>query len=156
MFKIRVNGEDKELADVDPDMPLLWLIRDVLELTGTKYSCGTGLCGTCTVQLDGSPIRACLTPAKDAEGMSLTTIEGLSGKHADALRDAWEKYQVPQCGFCQAGQLISAEHLLRSNSNAEVSSEQLENAMAGNLCRCGTYNRINQAIHSANQELKND
>jgi isoquinoline 1-oxidoreductase subunit alpha len=153
MVKIRVNGEWKELPDVDPAMPLLWLIRDELELTGTKYSCGQGQCGSCTVQLDGKPVRACLVPVEQADGLSLTTIEGLVGEEADALRAAWHEHQVPQCGFCQAGQLMSAEHLLRTKTSKEVGENALLNAMSGNLCRCGTYNRINQAIRSADKEL---
>ncbi len=153
MVKIRVNGEWKELPDVDPAMPLLWLIRDELELTGTKYSCGQGQCGTCTVHLDGKPVRACLVTAEQADGHSLTTIEGLESHQAVALRAAWNEHQVPQCGFCQAGQLMSAEHLLRTKTSKGVGENALQNAMSGNLCRCGTYNRINQAIRSANEEL---
>ncbi len=151
MLRIRVNGEWQEFADLDPAMPLLWLLRDRLNLTGTRYSCGEGLCGSCTIHLDGQPVRACVTTAEMAADKTVTTIEGLAGKQADALRGAWHKHQVPQCGFCQAGQLMSAEHLLRTNPDATAAEQQT--AMAGNLCRCGTYNRIEAAIRDAREEV---
>jgi isoquinoline 1-oxidoreductase subunit alpha len=153
MLRIRVNGEWQEFADLDPSTPLLWLLRDHLQLTGTRYSCGEGLCGTCTIHVDGQPVRSCNTPASYADGKSVTTIEGLSGKTADTLRKAWHKFQVPQCGFCQAGQLMSAEHLLRTTDKI-LSSEDMDSAMAGNICRCGTYTRIRDAIATASVELE--
>lgn len=156
MLRIRVNGEWQEFADLDPAMPLLWLLRDHLNLTGTKYACGSGLCGSCTVHLDGGPVRACITRADQADGKAVTTIEGLSGKEADCLRAAWHQHQVPQCGFCQAGQLMAAEHYLRTKTTAELGEERRQQAMAGHLCRCGTYNRIQQAMESANKELTDE
>lgn len=147
-MKARINGVEHAL-DVDPDMPLLWVLRDVLQLTGTKYGCGQALCGACTVHLDGQAVRACVTPMRRAEGKAVTTIEGLAGAHAspDALhplQKAWLELNVPQCGFCQAGQIMSAAALLAKN--ARPTQRDIEASLAGNLCRCGTYPRIRAAV----------
>jgi isoquinoline 1-oxidoreductase alpha subunit len=150
MLVLRVNGESREV-DVDPSTPLLWVLRDLLDLTGTRYGCGKGLCGTCTVHLDGAPARACILPASAVAGREVTTIEGLGGPVAAALRMSWHEHQVPQCGFCQAGQVMSAEHHLRTRPDA--TPMQQDGAMAGNLCRCGTYTRIHAAIDDARQAL---
>ena len=143
MIRLNVNGQAHEL-DADPEMPLLWALRDLLGLTGTKYGCGQALCGACTVHLDGEAVRSCVTPLSRAADRKVTTIEGLANT---ALQDAWCDLAVPQCGFCQAGQLMSAAALL-----AEVpqpSDEQIDRSMAGYLCRCGTYSRIRSAIKRA-------
>ena len=143
MIRLNVNGQAHEL-DADPEMPLLWTLRDLLGLTGTKYGCGQALCGACTVHLDGEAVRSCVTPLSRAADRKVTTIEGLANT---ALQDAWCDLAVPQCGFCQAGQLMTAAALL-----AEVpqpSDEQIDRSMAGNLCRCGTYSRIRAAIKRA-------
>ena len=143
MIRLNVNGQAHEL-DADPEMPLLWGLRDLLGLTGTKYGCGQALCGACTVHLDGEAVRSCVTPLSRAADRKVTTIEGLANT---ALQDAWCDLAVPQCGFCQAGQLMTAAALL-----AEVpqpSDEQIDRSMAGNLCRCGTYSRIRAAIKRA-------
>lgn len=145
-MKLNVNGVAHEV-DVEPEMPLLWVLRDHLQLTGTKYGCGEALCGACTVHLDGRAVRACVTPVSRAQGAKVTTIEGLSERGDHPLQQAWVRHAVPQCGFCQAGQLMNAAALL-----AEVpspSDEQIDRAMAGNLCRCGTYLRIRAAIRDA-------
>lgn len=146
MVTVTVNGEAHEI-DADEDMPLLWALRDSLGLTGTKYGCGIGACGACTVHMDGQPVRACLTPIGSAAGKSVTTIEGLGADNLHAVQQAWVDENVPQCGYCQAGQIMSAAALLARN--AEPSDEDIDNAMAGNLCRCGTYYRIRKAIHVA-------
>jgi isoquinoline 1-oxidoreductase alpha subunit len=143
-MKLRLNGVDQTL-DVDPDMPLLWAIRDVLGLTGTKFGCGEALCGACSVHLDGHVVRSCVTPVRRAEGKSVTTIEGLGGEHP--LQRAWLDLRVPQCGFCQAGQLMTAAALLAANP--QPSDDEIDASMAGNLCRCGTYPRIRAAIKRA-------
>ncbi len=134
-------------VDVPADMPLLWLLRDVLDLTGTKFGCGVGQCGACTVHLDGAAVRACLTPASAAAGRRVTTIEGLSADGSHPLQRAWIAEQVPQCGYCQSGQLMSAAALLATTP--APTDAQIDQAMAGNLCRCGTYTRIRKAIHRA-------
>jgi isoquinoline 1-oxidoreductase alpha subunit len=146
MIKLRVNGKEHEL-EVDPEMPLLWVLRDVLQLTGTKYGCGQALCGACTVHLNDKVVRSCVTPVERAAGGSVTTIEGLSpdGKHP--LQEAWVALGVPQCGFCQAGQLMSAAALLRAIPRP--TDREIDTSMAGNLCRCGTYPRIRAAIRRA-------
>ncbi|MFA0812744.1 (2Fe-2S)-binding protein [Microbulbifer epialgicus] len=136
-----INGESFVL-DVDPKMPVLWAIRDLLGLTGTKYGCGSGLCGACTIHLDGKPARACLTTVSQAQGKQVTTIEGLEFSE---LKRAWSDNNVPQCGYCQSGQLMSAAALLAVNSSP--SDEDIDSAMSGNICRCGTYTRIRAAIH---------
>jgi len=144
--RIRVNGVEKTL-DVDPDMPLLWALRDVLGLTGTKYGCGQALCGACTVHLDGQVVRSCVTPVRRADGHEITTIEGLTPDGSHPLQRAWVELGVPQCGFCQAGQLMSAAALLKSKPRP--TDAEIDQSMAGNLCRCGTYPRIRAAIRKA-------
>ncbi len=146
MIRLRVNGEAREL-DVDPEMPLLWAIRDVLGLTGTKYGCGEALCGACTVHLDGEVVRSCVVPMRRAEGRSVVTIEGLSRDGSHPLQRAWVDLAVPQCGFCQAGQIMTAAALL--GKNPKPSDAEIDRSLAGNLCRCGTYTRIRAAIRRA-------
>lgn len=146
-MQITINGTPHDLADVDPQTPLLWVLRDNLQLTGTRYGCGKGLCGACTVHIDGSPVRACQLPISAAEGHDIKTIEGLSPDGHHILQKAWREAQVPQCGFCQAGQLMSAAALLERNP--QPTDSDIDNALSGNLCRCGTYQRIRAAIHSA-------
>lgn len=145
-IRVRVNGVEREL-DVDPEMPLLWALRDVLGLTGTKYGCGQALCGACTVHLDGQTVRACVTPVRRADGHSVTTIEGLSPDGNHPLQRAWVDLGVPQCGFCQAGQIMSAAALLKAKP--KPTDEEIHQSLAGNLCRCGTYTRIRAAIKKA-------
>jgi isoquinoline 1-oxidoreductase alpha subunit len=144
--QLSVNGVT-HTVHVDPAMPLLWVIRDFLGLTGTKYGCGQSLCGACTVHLDGNPIRSCVVPVAAAVGKQITTIEGLGNERLHPLQQAWVDCDVPQCGYCQAGQLMSAAALLRDNPKPNDS--QIDEAMAGNLCRCGTYVRIRRAIKQA-------
>ncbi|ACY17039.1 (2Fe-2S)-binding protein [Haliangium ochraceum] len=143
---ININGTEHAL-DVEPDTPLLWVLRDRLGLTGTKYGCGVAQCGACTVHVDGSPRRACVAPVESVVGKRVTTIEGASGAVADALRAAWEEIDVPQCGYCQSGQLMSAMALLEKRPNP--SDEDIDRAMSGNICRCATYMRIRRAIKDA-------
>jgi len=143
---IRVNGVDQTL-DVDPEMPILWVVRDILGLTGTKFGCGQALCGACTVHLDDQVVRSCVTPVRRAEGRSITTIEGLSPDGNHPLQKAWVDLGVPQCGYCQAGQIMTAAALLRAKPRP--SDDEIDQSMAGNLCRCGTYSRIRAAIHKA-------
>jgi isoquinoline 1-oxidoreductase alpha subunit len=144
--KIRINGVDQTL-DVDPEMPLLWALRDVLGLTGTKYGCGQALCGACNVHIDGQVVRSCVTPVRRADGRAVTTIEGLAPGGNHPLQRAWIELGVPQCGFCQAGQLMSAAALLKAKP--KPSDADIDQSMAGNLCRCGTYTRIRAAIRKA-------
>ncbi|ATB49088.1 (2Fe-2S)-binding protein [Corallococcus macrosporus] len=144
--RVRINGEEKEL-DVDPEMPLLWAVRDVLGLTGTKYGCGQALCGSCTVHLDGQPVRACVTPVRRAVGHAVTTIEGLSPDGSHPLQKAWVELGVPQCGFCQTGQIMCAAALLAKKP--QPSDKEIDQSLAGNLCRCGTYTRIRSAVKKA-------
>ena len=146
MIRLRVNGKDRQL-DVDPEMPLLWVIRDVLGLTGTKYGCGQALCGACSVHLDGEVVRSCVTPVRRAAGHAITTIEGLSADGSHLLQRAWCDLAVPQCGFCQAGQIMTAAALLAQNP--KPSDADIEHSLSGNLCRCGTYLRIRAAIKRA-------
>jgi isoquinoline 1-oxidoreductase alpha subunit len=143
---ITINGKPQQL-DVDPDMPLLWVVRDVLGLMGTKYGCGQALCGACTVHLDGQAVRSCVTPARRAAGRSLTTIEGLSPDGSHPLQRAWVEQAVPQCGYCQAGQIMTAAALLAKKP--KPSDAEIDQSLAGNLCRCGTYTRIRAAIRKA-------
>src|SRR5215217_2750648 len=145
-IRVRVNGVEQEL-DVDPEMPLLWALRDVLGLTGTKYGCGEALCGACTVHLNGQVVRSCVTPVRRAAGAEIVTIEGLSPNAEHPLQTAWVELGVPQCGFCQAGQLMTAAALLKKHPRP--TDEQIDQSMAGNLCRCGTYARIREAIKKA-------
>ncbi len=146
MITLTINDQQRQF-DVDPEMPLLWVLRDVAKLTGTKYGCGKGLCGACTVHLDGQPIRSCLTPISAVGKGKITTIEGLSVNGDHPVQQAWLTHNVPQCGYCQSGQIMSAVALLENNPNPD--DEQINNAMSGNICRCGTYVRIRQAIHTA-------
>ncbi|MDP5031359.1 (2Fe-2S)-binding protein [Paraglaciecola sp.] len=147
---ININGKNFEL-DVPDDMPLLWYLRDKLELTGTKFGCGMGLCGACTVHLDGQAIRACVMPVAAVAGKSITTIEGLSENGSHPLQKAWLKHKVPQCGYCQAGQIMNAASFLAATPRP--SSTDIDNAMQGNICRCGTYQRIKLAVADAADEL---
>ncbi|MGF1508539.1 MAG: (2Fe-2S)-binding protein [Myxococcota bacterium] len=148
---IRVNGAREEV-DVPEDTPLLWVLRESLGLTGTKFGCGIAQCGACTVQLDGKPVRSCVYPVKLLSEQEVTTIEGLDGPVAEALREEWAALDVPQCGYCQSGQLMTAEAVLRSTS--DVDSETIDRAMAGNVCRCATYVRIRGAILKASQRME--
>jgi isoquinoline 1-oxidoreductase alpha subunit len=147
---LKVNAKDYSI-DVDPKMPLLWAIRDFVGLTGTKYGCGIAQCGACTVHLNGTPIRSCSVPVSAATGKEILTIEGLSKDSSHAVQQAWIKEQVPQCGYCQSGQIMSAVALLTKNSNP--SDREIETAMNGNICRCGTYPRIKKAIKTASAIL---
>lgn len=150
MTSLRVNGKTLDIK-AEPDTPLLWVLRGELKLTGTKYGCGVGYCGACTIHLDGAAVRACQTKVSDAidkdKHKAITTIEALAGREADALRAAWTAVDVVQCGYCQSGQLMSACALLKKSP--QPTDAQIDDAMAGNLCRCGTYPRIREAIHLA-------
>ena len=146
MIRLIVNGKQHEL-DVTPDTPLLWVLRENVGLTGTKFGCGVGQCGACTVHLDGQAIRSCSTPVSAAAGKKIVTIEGLSANSSHALQKAWIAEQVPQCGYCQSGQIMAAAALLLKN--LRPTDEQIDAAMSGNICRCGTYQRIRRAIHRA-------
>ena len=150
MITLKVNGKQLE-ADVDPNTPLLWVLRDSLGLTGTKYGCGMAQCGACTVHLDGEAIRSCVKKVSDAAGKNITTIEGLSTDLSHPLQRAWIEIDVPQCGYCQSGQIMSAAVLLAEKT--KPTDTDIDEAMCGNICRCGTYSRIRQAIHRA-AELK--
>lgn len=146
MINITVNGVDYSL-DVEADTPLLWVVRDFLDLKGSKFGCGAGLCGACTMHLNGNPIRTCITPVSAVNGQSITTIEGVGNPESlSSVQEAWIEHNVPQCGYCQSGQIMSATALLANN--AQPSDQDIDNAMSGNLCRCGTYPRIKAAIHS--------
>ena len=146
MIKLTINGKQREI-EVAGDTPLLWVLRDTLGMTGTKYGCGIALCGACTVHLDGVPIRTCVTPVSAVAGKSVTTIEGLSADRSHPVQQAWIELDVPQCGYCQSGQIMSAAALIAANP--EPSDADIDSAMAGNICRCGTYPRIRSAIHRA-------
>lgn len=143
MVTLTINNKIYDI-EADSNMPLLWAIRDLVGLTGTKYGCGNGVCGSCTILLDGDPIRSCLTPVSVAEGKSILTIEGVENENI-VLQEVWEDLNVPQCGYCQSGQIISAVSLLKKNS--KPTDEDIDAAMSGNICRCGTYHRIRKAIH---------
>jgi isoquinoline 1-oxidoreductase alpha subunit len=147
-YKLNVNGRSTTV-DVPAEMPLLWVIRDVLHLSGTKYGCGIGQCGACTVHLNGVAVRSCLTPVSAAENKPVTTIEGLSAEGTHPAQIAWLDLDVPQCGYCQAGQIMSAAALLAKNT--KPTDKDIDGAMNGNLCRCGTYLRIRAAVHKAAQ-----
>jgi isoquinoline 1-oxidoreductase alpha subunit len=145
-LRFHVNGVARQV-EVDPEMPILWVLRDVLGLMGTKYGCGQALCGACSVHLDDHVIRSCCTPIRRAEGRTITTIEGLSADGSHPLQRAWVELGVPQCGYCQAGQIMTAAALLRKRP--QPTDEQIEQSLAGNLCRCGTYTRIRAAVKRA-------
>ena len=146
MVTLNINKKSYDV-DIDPDMPLLWALRDVIGLVGTKYGCGVAQCGACVVHLNGEAVRSCVTKVSRAEGQKVVTIEGLSEKGDHPLQKAWMEIDVPQCGYCQSGQIMSAAVLLRENKNP--TDTDIENAMEGNICRCGTYLRIKKAIHLA-------
>jgi isoquinoline 1-oxidoreductase alpha subunit len=145
-FALQINGRS-QVVNAPPDMPLLWVLRDLIDLKGTKYGCGIGLCGACTVHVNGVPTRSCLTAVSTVARMKITTIEGLSADGTHPLQRAWCERDVPQCGYCQAGQIMTAAALLAANP--QPTDADIDNAMAGNLCRCGTYLRIREAIHAA-------
>ncbi len=145
-YKIKVNGKEHQV-DVDPDTPLLWVLRDNLNLVGTKYGCGIAQCGACTIHLDGKAARSCSVPISAVADNSITTIEGLSEKGNHPVQNAWREHDVPQCGYCQAGQIMSASALLKNNSSP--SDSDIDGAMRGNICRCGTYVKIKAAIKTA-------
>ena len=145
-IQLKINGEEHSF-DASPDTPLLWVIRDHLALTGTKFGCGVASCGACTVHVDGEPTRSCVLPVEAAEGSEITTIEAVSGKAAEAVRTAWRELDVVQCGYCQSGQIMSAVGLL--SEIPKPTDEDIDNAMSGNACRCATYHRIRAAIHHA-------
>lgn len=146
-----VNGE-RQTVDAPSDMPLLWVLRDRLGLTGTKFGCGVAQCGACTVHVNGQPRRSCVTPIESVNNMEVTTIEGVDGAEAGAIRKAWEDIDAPQCGYCQSGQIMSAITLV--SEVTDPSDEDIDRAMAGNICRCATYMRIRRAIKSAAADLK--
>jgi len=150
MILLNVNGKRCEV-DADPETPLLWVIRDTLGLTGTKYGCGMALCGACTVLIEGEGVRSCVTPLSAASGKEITTIEGLSASLRHPVQRAWIDEDVPQCGYCQSGQIMQAAALLRKNPRP--SDADIDSAMSGNICRCGTYDRIHRAIHTASRMM---
>jgi len=151
MITLNINGEDKQL-DIDPSTPVLWALRDSLNMTGTKFGCGAALCGACTVHLDGQAIRSCVTPISAVAGKKITTIEAVElDKVGQAIQAAWVKHDVPQCGYCQSGQVMSATALLKTNR--KPSDADIDAAMSGNICRCGTYQRIREAIKDASRQL---
>ena len=150
VFNLTINGKSQQV-DVDPDTPVLWVLRDNLDLVGTKYGCGIGQCGACTIHLDGTAVRSCSLPVSAVGEKNVTTIEGLSANGDHPVQEAWREHDVPQCGYCQAGQIMNAAALL--SKNPKPSEEQIENAMNGNLCRCGTYLNIKAAIKTASAKL---
>ncbi len=149
-YNLTINGKSKQV-DVDPGTPMLWVLRDYLDLVGTKFGCGIAQCGACTIHLDGNAVRSCQLPVSAAQDAEITTIEGLSENGDHPVQEAWKEHDVPQCGYCQAGQIMTASALLKSNPNP--SDEEIENAMNGNICRCGTYTRIKAAVKTASQNL---
>ncbi|MEQ8823469.1 MAG: (2Fe-2S)-binding protein [Filomicrobium sp.] len=150
-FTLNVNGKKLEV-DVDPEMPLLWALRDELNLNGTKFGCGIAQCGACTVHIDGQATRSCVTPVEAAAESEIITIESVAGAEAKAIQDAWVKHDVPQCGYCQSGQIMSAVALLRETP--KPTDEDIDAAMSGNICRCATYQRIRTAIKTAAKQLQ--
>ncbi|MBA4298838.1 isoquinoline 1-oxidoreductase, alpha subunit [Algoriphagus alkaliphilus] len=150
IFNLNINGTSKQV-DVDPTTPMLWVLRDHLDLVGTKFGCGIAQCGACTIHLDGNAMRSCQLPVSAVADSKITTIEGLSEQGDHPVQQAWLEHDVPQCGYCQAGQIMSAAALLASNPNP--SDTDIDNAMNGNICRCGTYTRIKAAIKTASQKL---
>ncbi|MBT5560306.1 MAG: (2Fe-2S)-binding protein [Proteobacteria bacterium] len=153
MINLSINGSTQSLGDIDPETPLLWALRDTLGLVGTKYGCGIAQCGACTVHLNGVPVRACQLQVGSLEGQDITTIEGVANEDGTlhVLQEAWIEHDVPQCGYCQAGQIMSAAALLAANT--KPNDDDIDAAMAGNICRCGTYTRIVEAIHTAAGKL---
>lgn len=151
MLKLTINGAVREV-DVPPDMPLLWVLRDELDMTGTKYGCGVAMCGACTVHVDGVPMRSCQFPVGDAQDVSITTIEGVTGDAAEAVRKAWQDLDVVQCGYCQSGQILAAITLL--TENRDPNDADIEAALDGNVCRCATYVRIKAAVRQAAETLR--
>ncbi len=151
MIALNINGHTQQL-DVEPDTPLLWALRDTLKLTGTKFGCGQALCGACTVHLDGQATRSCVLPVSAVAGRKITTIEGLHPDAEHPVQQAWRAHDVPQCGYCQSGQIMSAAALLAHNP--KPSDADIDTAMAGNICRCGTYNDIRAAIHTAARKMQ--
>jgi isoquinoline 1-oxidoreductase subunit alpha len=151
MTTLRINGTDHEL-DVDDEMPLLWAVREIIGLTGTKFGCGQALCGACTVHVDGQPVRSCVTPVEAVANAQVTTIEGLSDKVAQAVQTAWQTLDVVQCGYCQSGQIMTAVALLAENE--KPTDDDIDGALAGNICRCATYHRIRAAVHEAARLLE--
>jgi isoquinoline 1-oxidoreductase alpha subunit len=150
MVKLRVNGKPRDV-DVHPGTPLLWVLRDELQLTGTKYGCGVAQCGACTVYLGGQPVRACVTPLSSVGDREVTTIEGVSGKVAEAVQGAWRRLDVVQCGYCQSGQIMTAIALL--SEKPRPTDDDVDGALTGNICRCATYARIRAAVHEAAKDL---
>jgi isoquinoline 1-oxidoreductase subunit alpha len=151
MLSLKVNGQTHEV-DVEPDTPLLWVLRDHLHLTGTKFGCGQALCGACTVHIDGQAMRACATPVEAAVGAEVTTIEGIAGDEAKAVQTAWQRLDVVQCGYCQSGQIMTAVALL--GGNPKPTDTDIDGALTGNICRCATYHRIRAAVHEAARLLE--
>jgi isoquinoline 1-oxidoreductase alpha subunit len=151
MIELKINGQPHSI-DADPDMPLLWALRELVGLTGTKFGCGMAQCGACTVHIDGVPTRSCITVVSDAVGTDIVTIEGVSSKVAEAVQTTWVKMDVPQCGYCQSGQVMAAVALLTEKK--KPSDAEIDDAMSGNLCRCATYHRIRGAIHEAAKLLE--
>lgn len=149
-MRITLNGQSREI-DADPDKPLLWVLRDDLGLVGTKYGCGQALCGACTIHVDGQPARACQTRVADVADRNIVTIEGVSGKVADVVQSIWTQLDVPQCGYCQSGQVMAAIGLL--SANRKPTDQDIDDGMSGNICRCNTYQRIRAAIHEAGKLL---
>lgn len=150
IINLKINGKNQSV-DVDPNTPMLWVLRDHLSMVGTKYGCGVAQCGACTIHLDGVAVRACQLPVSSAENQEITTIEGISENGDHPVQKAWLEHDVPQCGYCQAGQIMTAVALL--NENPLPSDQEIENAMNGNICRCGTYLRIKAAVKTASQSL---
>lgn len=152
LFTLKINGTMKT-ADVDPETPLLWVLREHLDLAGTKYGCGIAQCGACTVHMDGNPLRSCVMPVAAVGEAEITTIEGLSANLSHPVQKAWNELDVPQCGYCQAGQMMTAAAFIKEN--AEPTEQEIADAMAGNICRCGSYHRINKAVQRAAELAKN-
>lgn len=150
-FKLKINGREYQ-TDASPDTPLLWILRDHLGLLGTKYSCGMAMCGACTVHVNGEATRSCVLPVSSVSAAKITTIEGLSEKGDHPVQEAWNEIDVPQCGYCQAGQMMTAAAFLKSNPKPTL--EEIESAMSSNLCRCGTYHRIKEAVQLASTKMK--
>ncbi|AEM71899.1 Isoquinoline 1-oxidoreductase [Allomuricauda ruestringensis DSM 13258] len=152
-YTINLNGEDQSFT-CDENMPLLWVLREVLQKTGTKYGCGIGQCGACTIHLDGNAVRSCMMPISAVGEAKITTIEGIGDPELHPVQQAWKELQVPQCGYCQSGQIMSAVHLLQQNP--DPSDDEITEVMSGNICRCGTYDRIKKAVRLATKLLENN